>query len=169
MSQESPRYRLRLPSGEEFGPADGALLAEWAHQGRVPKDGLLVPEAGGEPRSVFTEPALAAILSAPPTVAGPVARPAAASAQLGGLIPYKNPAALVGYYTSIGSLIPFVGLIAGPVAVVLGVTGLRRRKRTPIIRGAAHAWVAIIVGSIGFLISATCIGGIIAGAIAEGR
>lgn len=64
----------------------------------------------------------------------------------GGVIPYKNPHALAAYYLGIFSLIPVLGLLLGCAAVPLAISGLRKRKRHPIIRGAAHAWVGIIVG-----------------------
>jgi hypothetical protein len=103
--------------------------------------------------------------SHPPTVAGPVQRrgnePGADAT--GGVIPYKNPHALIGYYVSICSLLPILGAIAGPAAVVLGIMGLVRRKRTPIIRGSVHAWIAIILGTIGFLISGGCLSALVFG------
>ena len=48
----------------------------------------------------------------------------------GGIIPYKNPAALIAYYCGIFSLLPIVGIVVGIPAVVLGIVGLRRRKAT---------------------------------------
>jgi hypothetical protein len=64
------------------------------------------------------------------------------------IIPYKNGAALAGYYVSIGSLIPMLGIVLGPVAIVLGILGIRARNRNPAVHGLAHAWVAIILGSL---------------------
>ena len=46
----------------------------------------------------------------------------------GGIIPYKNPKALIAYYTSIFSLLfPPLGF----VAVILGILGLMDRKKNP--------------------------------------
>lgn len=73
----------------------------------------------------------------------------------GGIIPYKNPPALIGYYLGIASLIPIVGFVAGPVALVLGIMGLIRRAKQPAIRGAAHAWVAMILGGGSFVVHLT--------------
>ena len=64
----------------------------------------------------------------------------------GGLIPYKNPQALTAYYLGIFSLIPIIGLFLGIAAFVLGIMGLRFRKRHPETKGAAHAWIGIILG-----------------------
>lgn len=63
-----------------------------------------------------------------------------------GIIPYKNPHALTGYYLGIFSVIPFIGFILSIPALILGVVGLKKRTRNPQIRGGAHAWVAICVG-----------------------
>jgi hypothetical protein len=40
------------------------------------------------------------------------------------LIPYKNARALTGYYLSFLSLIPAIGVLLGPIAVVLGILGI---------------------------------------------
>ncbi|HUJ44106.1 MAG TPA: hypothetical protein VLW52_10905 [Opitutaceae bacterium] len=66
----------------------------------------------------------------------------------GGIIPYKNPHALTAYYVGVFSLIPVLGLVLGAIAVPLGVSGLRKRARNPVIRGAVHAWVGIVLGSL---------------------
>lgn len=86
--------------------------------------------------------------SAPPTVPGPVSRGASAEGgdATGGLIPYKNVPALMAYYCGVFSIIPFFPI--GIAAFVLGIIGLKRRKRSPVIRGAAHAWIGIIIGGL---------------------
>jgi hypothetical protein len=66
----------------------------------------------------------------------------------GGIIPYKNPHALAAYYLGVFSLIPLLGFICGAIAVPLGVSGLKRKARNPVIRGTIHAWVGIILGSL---------------------
>jgi len=69
----------------------------------------------------------------------------------GGIIPYKNPRALVSYYTGIFSLIPLMGFILGCIAVPLGISGLKYRKLNPMSRGGVHAWVGIVCGSLSLL------------------
>jgi DNA-directed RNA polymerase subunit M/transcription elongation factor TFIIS len=64
----------------------------------------------------------------------------------GGLIPYKNPRALIAYYCGVFSIIPVLGLILGPIALVLGIMGLRYVKRHPTARGTGHAIVGLICG-----------------------
>lgn len=66
----------------------------------------------------------------------------------GGVIPYKNPKALIAYYLGIGSLLLFP---LGFASIILGFMGLAARKRNPIIKGSAHAWIGIVVGAISIL------------------
>lgn len=159
------RHSIRLPDGREFGPADIGVLRQWAREGRIPPDAQLIDASSGVAAPVMTEPSLASIIhtlgvqptsaAAPPTVIIPTAQPPG-DESIAVIIPYKNPHALTGYYVSIGSLIPIVGLIAGPAAIVLGVVGIRKRKENPRLHGLAHAWVAIVVGILGTLISLGC-------------
>lgn len=64
----------------------------------------------------------------------------------GGLIPFKNPKALIAYYLGILSGLPLIGLPIGIAAFVLGVMGLRDRARNPIIKGSIHAGIGIGCG-----------------------
>ncbi len=64
------------------------------------------------------------------------------------LIPYKNVAALVGYYLAVFSLIPFLGIALGLAGFVLGIIGLRHAQAHPEARGKAHALVGIILGGL---------------------
>lgn len=71
----------------------------------------------------------------------------------GGIIPYKNVPALVGYYVGIFSfvglfLLILPGVLMGIAAIVLGIAGLVKRSRQPHVRGMAHAIVAIVTGFI---------------------
>src|SRR5262245_5128056 len=75
----------------------------------------------------------------------------------GGLIPYKNGMALASYYTGVFGLIPCLGLILAPIALVLGILGLGYAKKHPTARGKAHAWVGIVLGMLVLLVH---IGGI---------
>jgi hypothetical protein len=64
------------------------------------------------------------------------------------VIPYKNPKALIAYYLGIFGLIPCLGLILGPAAIVLGIMGLRYKATHPRAKGTAHAIVGIVLGSL---------------------
>jgi hypothetical protein len=71
----------------------------------------------------------------------------------GGVIPYKNVAALFAYYCAVFSVIPCLALILGPVAFILGIVGFVQVRKRPYIRGTAHAWVGIILGGITTLLN----------------
>ena len=79
----------------------------------------------------------------------------------GGLIPYKNPKALIAYYLGILSGLPMIGLPFGVAAFVLGIQGLRDRKRNPIIKGSIHAGIGIGCGGIFTLLWSVIIVGLI--------
>jgi hypothetical protein len=66
----------------------------------------------------------------------------------GGLIPYKNPKALIAYYLGILSGLPLIGLPFGIAAFILGIMGLNDRKRNPVIKGSIHAGIGIGCGLI---------------------
>ncbi len=76
----------------------------------------------------------------------------------GGLIPYKNPKALLAYYLGIFSLLPLVGLVLGIAAIVLGIQGLKEAKRHPEVRGQVHACIGIVMGSVCTLLWALVLG-----------
>jgi hypothetical protein len=63
-------------------------------------------------------------------------------------VPFKNKAALTGYYLAIFSLIPGLGLILGPFAFVLGIQGTCLATLNPQVRGGHHAAFSIVLGMI---------------------
>ncbi len=65
-----------------------------------------------------------------------------------GLIPYRNPMGLTAYYLGVFSLIPCAGLLLGPAAFILGILGLRYRKKNPTAGGTGHAIAGIVFGTI---------------------
>lgn len=69
-----------------------------------------------------------------------------------GIIPYKNPNALLAYYIGLFSLIPGIGLIMSIIAIWLGISGLRYAKENPVVKGKVHAWVGIICGGFWLLV-----------------
>ena len=66
----------------------------------------------------------------------------------GGIIPYKNPKALLAYYLGLLSGLPLIGLPLGIAAFWLGIQGLKDRKRNPVIKGSIHAGIGIGCGLI---------------------
>jgi hypothetical protein len=64
------------------------------------------------------------------------------------IIPYQNGMALAGYYTGVFSLIPGIGLLLGPMAIIFGIVGLRRVRAIPEVKGTGHAITGIVLGSL---------------------
>lgn len=64
----------------------------------------------------------------------------------GGIIPYKNPHALLAYYIGLFSILPILGLAMAPAAVVLGRKGLKYARQHPVVKGQAHAWIGLVCG-----------------------
>jgi len=65
-----------------------------------------------------------------------------------GMFPKRNPAALAAYYLGLFSFLPFIGLLLGIAAVVLGVMGLKQVARYPEVKGRVHAWIGIWLGGL---------------------
>ena len=83
--------------------------------------------------------------SPPPRPTGPQ-NPTIEGDTTGGIIPYKNPQALLAYYLGLFSLVPVFGLLMAPAAVVLGIKGLKYARQHPVVKGGAHAWIGIVCG-----------------------
>lgn len=145
-------YTVKFANGTSFGPADEATLIQWAREGRLRPDTQVVYAAGGSPPvPASSHPLIGSIVNAPPTIAQPIA--SSMDSKAPALIPYKNPAALIGYYLGVFSLIPLVGAFLGLAAVGCGISGWRAYRRDNRHGGAAHAWVAIILGSLTALVN----------------
>lgn len=176
--QQPSAYRVQTPDGREYGPVSVGVVAEWARQGRVTRDAVLIGEDGVRV-GVMTEPQIAAIFRAPPTTPRPVPHAPGGDETLATLVPYRNKPALIGYYAAIvGALLaiilPMVGLavsaaggpaivlgafmcllgIAAPVsAIVLGVKGRRLSIERPQAHGRVHAWIGILGGCFGAVLA----------------
>jgi len=61
------------------------------------------------------------------------------------IIPYKNWAALIGYYCGVFSLIPCLGLVLVPFGILFGVVGIVLYLREPRRKGLLHAVAAIML------------------------
>ena len=66
---------------------------------------------------------------------------------MGGLIPH-NQNAVIAYYLGIFSFIPFLGILLGIPAFILGIKGDRYARANPTAKGRIHAWVGIIAGGL---------------------
>jgi len=73
--------------------------------------------------------------------------------------------ALISYYCGVFSLIPGIGLVLAPVALVLGILGLRYKGKNPTAGGTAHAIVGIVIGTLVLLGYVVLIASIVAGAL----
>jgi len=148
---DETKYHVKLSDGRQFGPANMAMLIKWAKEGRIPQDAMLVPDDGREPFAAVEEAAIKIHILAPPTVASGIVPNKDEEGPA--LVPYKNPAALVGYYIGVCSCIPFIGILLGPAAIILGIKGLLTVKKHPLKKGTAHAWMSISFGIVGIVVS----------------
>jgi hypothetical protein len=57
-----------------------------------------------------------------------------------------EPEAARAYRWSIYSMIPLVGLLLGPLAMVLGLKTLRTGRKNPAFSGRPLCWAAVIIG-----------------------
>lgn len=136
-------YQVKMSDGKLYGPITLENIVKWAREGRIPRDALLYPEGGGDPKSVFAETQLASILSAPPTASNmEIGGKSNEPAQRTIFLPTGNQPALWGYYLAVFSYIMWPLM---PVALALGVIGLVRSIRNPKARGGLHALVAIVL------------------------
>ena len=70
----------------------------------------------------------------------------ASAAAINPWIQSSNRLATAAYHCSLWAIIPFVGLILGPLAVVLGLLGRRSERQQPTEGGAALANAAMVLG-----------------------
>jgi hypothetical protein len=135
-------------NGEQLGPYGDAQLAELVRGGRFSHDDF------GWAEGMATWQPLRAILKPAPGVPPPpppVPVPGGGGDATGGIIPYKNPQALISYYLGVFSLIPVLGFLLTIPAIVLGILGLKKKKKFPIIKGGAHAWIGICLAGFSML------------------
>ena len=64
------------------------------------------------------------------------------------IVPFRNGPALAAYYCGVFGLIPVLGFILGPIAFILGIIGLVKKKKNPQVHGTGHAIAGIVLGLI---------------------
>jgi hypothetical protein len=75
-------------------------------------------------------------------------------------LPEGNPNARRAYLCALAGLIPGLGLLLGPPAVVFGVVGRRAALRDELRRGLGHAYVSRLLGAVEFVcnvVGLTCL------------
>ena len=152
-SSEPDRAWYVAINGQKHGPMTSLASCAMMPAKQAPVDSLVWSAGMGqwEPAACF--PDFAQAMGVPLRVITINAPPSSGHDVISTIIPVRNSAALIGYYMSVASLIPLVGLFLGPVAIVFGVKGLHAVKATPLVKGTVHAWVAIIMGSIVTLVN----------------
>jgi hypothetical protein len=132
------------------GPCPATDLANRHSSGELPATTQVCAEGTKAWQPIHAVFAGTGLVPPPPPLAPPPI-PVEGDAT-GGLIPYKNAPALIAYYLGIFGLIPLLGPLLAIPAFILGIIGLRKRAKTPAIKGAVHAWIGIVLGafSIGY-------------------
>jgi len=142
-------YTIIGASQREYGPVSGEQIREWLNQGRLIRLSRARSEGAPGWRSLELVPEFAHLLgtpSAPPVISPGV--PTSTDAGSNVVIPYGNMRALIAYYLAVFSLIPFVGIVLGLRAFVLGILGLRFRRNHPSAGGTVHSWIGIVLGGL---------------------
>jgi hypothetical protein len=86
-----------------------------------------------------------------------------------GVIPYKNPSALIAYYLGLFAIFPVLGIGLGIAALVLGIKGIKFNKEHPESKGKAHASIGIGCGAFGLLLNLLLAGITLAAFLSQGR
>ena len=133
----------------------------FACQAEIQDNSTVCPKCGEDPRANPYEAPTAGRTR-------PAINPSEGDAT-GGIIPYKNPKALIAYYLGIFSGFPVIGFFLAVPALVLGIMGLRDRNRNPAIKGSIHAGIGIGCGAIFTLLWGAVIIGIIISIVTNGR
>jgi hypothetical protein len=68
------------------------------------------------------------------------------------IIPYRNWQALTAYYCGFAGLLPGVGLLLCPAAMIFGFLGLLKARSTPGAKGTGHAIVGMLLAPLGLLL-----------------
>ena len=143
-------YHIVGADGQSHGPLDAATLTQWIAEGRANGQTQMCPEGGSEWKPLASYPEFASALSQAPQASPDVSAHTPEGDATGGVIPYKNKQALIGYYMSCAGLlimcIPILGFIYGAVVMALGIKGLKNAKENPAVKGKVHCWIAIIGG-----------------------
>jgi hypothetical protein len=126
--QNATTYRVHMAGGQQYGPASLDVVVQWAREGRVATDAVLVGSDGAS-AGVMSVPQIAAVLNAPsarspaPPAPGPVPPAPGGDEMLATLVPYRNKPALIGYYAAIVGTLLAILLPAFGFALVMTAKG----------------------------------------------
>ena len=142
-------YKILGADGQEYGPVESDEIKQWIKEKRLERKTPVFATGAKDWAFLESVPELVALFE---RIVPPVLAPAAAPAppKSGGglnvIIPYKNARALMAYYFGVFSVIPVLGIPLGLTAFILGILGLRFRRKHPGAGGVVHAWIGILVG-----------------------
>ena len=69
-------------------------------------------------------------------------------------LPEGNPNARRAYLCAVVGLIPGLGVLLGPSAIVFGILGRKAALRDEFRRGLGHAYVSRVIGAVEFIFGA---------------
>jgi hypothetical protein len=163
-------YKILGTDQREYGPVPAEVVRDWIVEGRANGRTLVQAEGTADWRPLNTVTELARALPMPPPVPPDPAATAPRGGGLNKIVPFRNIPALAGYYCAVfavlplfaiavGStsryarevvfdLLPFAGMLPGFIAVLLGLSGLRLARQTPMAGGRVHSWVGIVLGGL---------------------
>lgn len=132
-----------------------------ACQTEIPNYSTVCPKCGENPQTnPYQAPAAANVAKSTDNSEGDAT---------GGIIPYKNPKALIAYSVGIFSGFPGHWILSGNPGMVLEIMGLRDRNRNPAIKGSVHAGIGIGCGAFFMLLWGAVIVFLIIGIATDGR
>ena len=167
MSENTPRYQVRDPQGNIYGPADAPTLRDWVQQGRIVAGMHIADQADGQWVEVSVHPALADLFSgaaaapmgAPSATTTPVTRVVPSSSMpspmaVGGpMAPASDPGTL-GYDSqtprqNVPGLISLIAAMVGAVSLLVGCVPICGCIGFPM--AGLLGLTAIILGAIGLM------------------
>lgn len=144
-------YIVQGPDGNPSEPVSKAQVQDWIKSGHLPRQAPIrnVNEEGFSPAEMHAD--FSRLFLKSPSIS-----------KGSKLIPTGNASALTGYYLSIASCFPIIGLLFAIGALILGIQGFKKFKENPMVYGKAHSITAVVLGSIGLFFNLALIALIIA-------
>ena len=151
------RYTVQLANGRTYGPVATDRLVIWAQQRRIPPDAILIPDDRSNAIAVRHMELVWRALQAPP----PPGQPAPPGADAPPLpedhrsfvdhTSAGNPSAIGAFVCGLFALAPVLGLLMGPIAVLLWFQSRKLLRRQLTVKGRALALIGLVLGVVGLL------------------